>query len=352
MLKHKVTKALENIKHIELNERQKKVLQAIIQLYILNASPIGSRTLSKYLYEKVSPATIRNVMADLEELKLIDHPHTSAGRVPTDLGYRYYVDTLLQYEQLSQKEIEVLTESLNRSESVLKDASRILGLLTKYLTIVALPQVEKSRILKIDLIQITDEKLLFVLALDSNIVKTVTLETNFDLKSQDLPLLTSYLNEKISGKTLEFIKQNFKELVLETDLFETPLIRLFVDSFEDIFDIKNSDDLIHISGTQNLLQYPEFNNPEKIKGIIELIESEDIIIHLLDQIKNSASDLTVLIGSELKENRLSDYSIVVSNYSFGSSIGSIGVIGPKRMHYSKIIALVKHTSEILERRYS
>jgi len=340
----------ESIENIKLNERQKNVFQAIIQLYILNATPVGSRTLSKYLFERLSSATIRNVMADLEEIKLIDHQHASAGRVPTDLGYRYYVDTLLQYEQLSSKEIEILSESLNKSETLLKDASRILGLLSKYLSIVALPQIEKSKILKIDLIQITEDKLLFVLALDSNVVKTVTLEVDFDLNINDIAILTSYLNEKISGKSLEFIKQNFKEIVAETDYGNTPLIRLFIDSIDDIFDIKSSDDLIHIAGTQNLLQYPEFNNPEKMRGIIELIESDDVIIHILDKIKNKDDDLIVMIGSELQDTKLRDYSIVVSNYNYGSSFGTIGVIGPKRMNYSKIIALVKQVSKILEKK--
>lgn len=336
-----------NIERNELSEREKEILRTVVQLYILNASPVGSRTLSKTIQEGLSPATIRNVMADLEELQFIGHPHTSAGRIPTDKGYRYYVDSLVELEQLSRNEILTLEKTLTNSETVLKDASKILGILSSYLSIVAIPQLIDFKVLKVELIELSSHKLLVVIALDSNFVKTVTLEVDFEINSNDLGYISSYINEKVSGKPLKFIRDNFKEMIMESNLRDTPLVRLFVDSIDSILDIKDSKDILHIAGTQNLLEYPEFGDLERVKGIIELMENEDIIVHLLDKYEQSESGIQVMIGKEMENEILEDYSLIVSKYNFGSSSGSIGIIGPKRMPYAKIMSLVRQTANLL-----
>lgn len=335
------------IENKELSEREKEILRTVVQLYILNASPVGSRTLSKTIQEGLSPATIRNVMADLEELQFISHPHTSAGRIPTDKGYRYYVDSLVEYEQLSKNEILTLEKSLTNSETVLKDASKILGILSSYLSIVAIPHIVDFRIVKVELIELSSNKLLVVIALDSNLVRTVTLEVDFEFSSDELYNIRGYINEKVSGKPLKFIRDNFKEMILESSLRDTPLVRLFVDSIDNILDIKDSKDVLHIAGTQNLLDYPEFGDLERVKGIIELMENEDIIVHLLDKYEKNESGIKVMIGKEMENELLDDYSLIVSKYNFGSSSGSIGIIGPKRMPYSKIMSLVQQTANLL-----
>ena len=335
------------IENKELSEREKEILRTVVQLYILNASPVGSRTLSKTIQEGLSPATIRNVMADLEELQFISHPHTSAGRIPTDKGYRYYVDSLVEYEQLSKNEILTLEKSLTNSDTVLKDASKILGILSSYLSIVAIPHIVDFRIVKVELIELASNKLLVVIALDSNLVRTVTLEVDFDFSSDELYNIRAYINEKVAGKPLKFIRDNFKEMILESNLRDTPLVRLFVDSIDNILDIKDSKDVLHIAGTQNLLDYPEFGDMERVKGIIELMENEDIIVHLLDKYEKNESGIKVMIGKEMENELLDDYSLIVSKYNFGSSSGSIGIIGPKRMPYSKIMSLVQQTANLL-----
>jgi heat-inducible transcriptional repressor len=335
------------IENKELSEREKEILRTVVQLYILNASPVGSRTLSKTIQEGLSPATIRNVMADLEELQFISHPHTSAGRIPTDKGYRYYVDSLVEFEQLTKNEILTLERTLTNSETVLKDASKILGILSSYLSIVAIPHIVDFRIVKVELIELSSNKLLVVIALDSNLVRTVTLEVDFDFSSDDLYNIRAYINEKVAGKPLKFIRDNFKEMILESNLRDTPLVRLFVDSIDNILDIKDSKDVLHIAGTQNLLEYPEFGDLERVKGIIELMENEDIIVHLLDKYEKNESGIKVMIGKEMENELLDDYSLIVSKYNFGSSSGSIGIIGPKRMPYSKIMSLVQQTANLL-----
>jgi len=335
----------------ELNQREIDILRTIIHLYILNAMPVGSRSLSKYLEGdyKLSPATIRNVMADLEEMELISHPHTSAGRVPTDKGYRFYVDTIMKREALTQSEMDALRNSLNPnvSEDILKDASKLLGMLSKYLSIVELPHITDLIVFRIELFYLTSNRLLVVLALDSNIVRTVTLEVNFEVSEKNLDQLSRFINEKISGKPLKYIRDNFKDIISDYNQGDAPLIRLFIDSIDKLFKNHYKSDRIHISGTQNLLNYPEFEDLDKVRSVIELIENEDIIIHLFDTYDTGEKSPQILIGKELNIKFLEDYALVISNYQYGSASGSIGLIGPKRMNYSKITSLVQYMTELL-----
>ncbi len=340
--------------HNILNEREQMILQTLIQLYILKASPIGSRTLSKYLERELnlSPATLRNIMSDLEEMEYIAHPHTSAGRIPTDKGYRFYVDSLMNIQYLTDKEIYSLEQTLSNipSDNVLKDATKLLGLISKYLAIVQIPTITNLIVHKIELISISSTRLLVIIALDSNIVKTATLEADFEIGTQHLDEISTLINEKISGKSLNFIKENFSALVSDIDTPNPTLLRFFVDSVDLLFDKYSSTERIHIAGTKHLLNEPEFEDVDKIRGIMELIENEDIIIHILSQYENKDSDFQILIGKEMNNELLDDYSLVLSNYQIGHATGSIGLIGPKRMNYSKMVSLVSQISKIISRK--
>lgn len=337
-----------------LSDREQLILQTLIQLYVLKASPIGSRTLSKYLERelKLSPATVRNIMSDLEEMDFIAHPHTSAGRVPTDKGYRFYVDSLMNVQYLSAKEILTLKQTLSNapSETVLKDASKLLGLLSKYLAIVQIPVLTDLIVHKIELVSISSNRLLVILALNSNIVRTATLEADLELDRQNLDELSSLLNEKISGKSLNFIRENFSSLISDIESPNPVLFRLFVDSVDMLFDRYTSAERIHIAGTKHLLNEPEFDDLDKVRGILELIENEDIIVHILSQYEKQSSDFQVLIGKEMNNELLEDYSVVLSSYQIGQATGSIGLIGPKRMNYSKMVTLVSQISKIISKR--
>ncbi len=334
----------------ELSVRERDILRTIIHLYILKASPIGSRSLSRYLEKemKLSPATIRNVMADLEDMEFISHPHTSAGRIPTDKGYRFYVDSLMNIEKLSSREILTLKRKLMPavSENLLKDASHLLGLLSRYLGIVELPHITNLLVLKIELIQLSSNRILVVIALDSNVVRTVTLEADFQIDTKNLDEITGYINDKISGKPLKFIRDNFFEMIGGNDLLETPLIRLFIGSINKIFETGRTDERLHIAGTQHLLKNPEYENLERVKGVIELVENEEVIVHLLDKYEDS-DGVNILIGREMQTELFDDYSMIVTKYRIGSAAGAIGLIGPKRMNYSKMISLVQYVSELI-----
>ncbi|MCK5741738.1 MAG: heat-inducible transcription repressor HrcA [Chlorobi bacterium] len=335
-----------------LNERDRGILARLIQLYILNANPVGSGSLSNFLQDKIklSPATIRNVMSNLEELDLITHLHTSAGRIPTDKGYRFYVDSLMKKNSLSTVEIQTVNDrlgSLAADNDLYKEASKILGILSGCLGIVEIPHFADCAVQKFDVISLSSERILIVLALDSDKIKTLTLETTFDHDEKNIFYIKNFINERISGRTLKFIRDNFADLINDFNLKDSPLIRLFVDSVDTIFNVSPEGDKLHLAGSKKLLDNPEFEDLDRFRGIIELVENEEIIVHLLDKSELSAGDTKVFIGKELKNDMLDDYSLIVSPYSVGPANGSIGLIGPKRMNYSKMIALINHISEYI-----
>lgn len=335
----------------ELNEREKAILRTIIHLYILNAAPVGSRVLAKYLERdmRLSPATVRNVMAELEELEYISHPHTSAGRFPTDKGYRFYVDSLMDAENLNESEILAVRSKLvtGSPEEVLRDASRVLGMISRCLGLVEIPHLKDLVVRRIELICMSSTRMLAVIALDSDIVRTVSLESTFEMDYRHLEEISAFINERVSGRPLKYLRDNFREMLADSELADTPLIRLFIESVDKLFDNRPFSERIHIAGTQNLLQHPEFEDLDKVKGIIELVENEDVIIHLLDKYESFDKNIQVLIGREMENDVLQDYSMVVSTYRMGSAAGSIGLIGPKRMNYSKMITLVGYVSRII-----
>jgi len=337
----------------ELSEREREILQRIVHLYILNGNPIGSRFLSKIIQDemKLSPATLRNIMADLEDMHFITHPHTSAGRVPTDRGYRFYVDNLSNYEKLNVIELEKIHSNLIKApqDFAYQHASKLLGALSQYLSIIELPSFKSYKIQKIEIVQLSSCKILVVLELQSDFIKTVTLEINFETDSSELAEITRIINEKVSGQPVSFIRENFNEIFNDSELRDVPLIRLFTGSVDKIFEDPVSNQRLMIAGTRNLLNYPEFEDMNRIRTIIELVESEEIIVHVLDKIddKSNNENMNIFIGSELDYDMLDDYSLIRSSFKIGSASGSIGIIGPKRMNYSKMISLVKIFSEVL-----
>jgi heat-inducible transcriptional repressor len=337
--------------HRDLSERERFILRAIVHLYILTAQPVGSRHLSKYLERslKLSPATIRNVMSDLEEMQYISHPHTSAGRIPTDKGYRFYVDSLMDVEHLSEPERLTVSSNLlqNPKETILRDASKLLSSISRYLGVVEIPQILDLVVQKIELIALSSMRLLVVIALDSNVVRTVTLEAAFEIEASTLDEISRWINERVSGRTLSFLKKHFAE-VISQDAHEQPLIRLFVDSVDQLFSKEQSgEDRLHVAGAQQLLHHPEFDDVARVRGIIELIEEEDVIIHLLDKNEDASGGLKIVIGEEMDNELLHDYSLIISGYQLGAAAGCIGLIGPKRMNYSKMASLVQFVANTL-----
>jgi len=335
----------------ELNDRERGILRHIVHNYILTAIPVGSRYISKRIEAQLSPATIRNVMADLEDEGFLSHPHTSAGRVPTDLGYRYYVDYLMEVEQLTEAEKRAIQDQLDKTPDpteLLRETSRLLGKISKQLSVVSSPHFSSGTFEKIELIPITSSRLLVVISIRSGLVRTIMLEVGLDVRREVLDRVGSLLNERLSGLTLQQIRESFPERVRDVQDEQTGLVRLFIDSVDEMFTDVH-DEKVHIAGTQNIIEQPEFVDPKNFRSVIELIENQDMIVHLLEKHEGSDKNFVITIGSENDESRAQDYSVVTATYNIEGITGRVGLIGPKRMNYSKLVPLVDHVAKTIAR---
>ncbi|ACF14279.1 heat-inducible transcription repressor HrcA [Chloroherpeton thalassium ATCC 35110] len=344
----------------ELTEREKEILGLIIQNFILTASPVGSRYLAKHSDLGLSDATIRNVMADLEERGFIAQPHTSAGRLPTDKGYRFYVDTIMMVRSLSQPErrkidrdIEnIVKTAKGESSELLRETSRILGKLSQQLGFVLSPKLSAGVFEKLDIVSLSSNKIMVVLSIRSGFVKTIMLEVKSLVMQEKIDELVSNLNERLSGLTLEQIKYTFKERVAGFD-DETGLLRVFIDSAERMFTDVPDMDRLHISGTENIIGQPEFGQPEKIRGIVEMTQNENVIVHLVEDahqenyLASIKDGVKIIIGKENRDSKINDCSIVTAQYEVGDVLGTIGVIGPTRMDYAKVIRVIDYIAKRL-----
>ncbi len=335
-----------------LNEREKTILRSIVQQFILTASPVGSRNITKKFNVGVSPATVRNIMSDLEESGFINHPHTSAGRIPTDKGYRYYVDTLMELQKLKNSDKGIIDKSLDQNvletDEILKIASRLLSRITKQIACVTYPTLDNGILERIQLVSLSSTRLLVVVSIKSGLVKTMTLEFESEVENDKLQKVEALLNERLNGLTFQEIRKTFKDRLADIGDNEKPIIRLFIDSVDRIFKDQKKDDKIVITGATNIIQQPEFEDPEKFQSVIELIEDKDIIIHIMDRKKiDNTNNVLISIGSENEEEKLNEYSLITKEYSFGETSGTVGIIGPKRMEYSKVVAIVSYLGDML-----
>ncbi|MBS1910378.1 MAG: heat-inducible transcription repressor HrcA [Bacteroidetes bacterium] len=336
----------------ELTEREELVLRYIVQHYILTTTPVGSRYLSKRLEEEaISAATIRNTMADLEEKGFISHPHTSAGRVPTDRGYRFYVDTIARMSRLSDVERLTIRDNIRTTvptPMLMKEASRILGLISNQLGIIAAPELLNSTLEQIELVPLGSTRLLVVLSLHAGMVRTVTLEVHQEIVRDRLDAIVSVLNERLAGLTLRVIRTTFRDRIRDVSVAaDDGIVQLLTDSVETIFDEAPGIERVQLSPTQNLLRQPEFASPEQVRGIVELIEDEEMVIHLLDSHPGASETVEVTIGAEHGNERLVNYSLLTTRYQVGDATGTIGLIGPKRMDYARLISVVAYIAETI-----
>lgn len=338
---------------VELSEREKSVLRYVIHQFILTANPVGSRNITKKYNLGYSPATVRNVMSDLEEFGLLNHPHTSAGRIPTDKGYRFYVDMLIDPPRINKELKSRVEEEYNRisneTDDLLKLTATLLSAITSQLACVTFPKFENAVLEKIQLVSLTSKRVMVVVTVKSGLVKTITLEIDSEMDRKSLEKSELILNERLSGLKFSVIRDTFKDRM--KDYFNSdykPIIRLFFDSVDKIFkDIKVSDKSV-ITGTKNVINQPEFEDPQNFRGIIELIEDKDVIIHIMEEESGKLKEsVEVIIGSESKEVKFSNYSLLKREYNIGDATGVVGLIGPKRMEYSKALAAVIYMAEFL-----
>jgi len=338
-----------------LKEREQSILRHVVYNYIQTAIPVGSRYIAKHFEPGLSPASIRNVMADLEDSGFLSHPHTSAGRVPTDVGYRFYIDFLMDAEELDEKDKKQIRQQLDQvsdTDELLRETSRLLGRISHQLSIVTSPHLGSGIFEKIELIPVSASKLLSVISIRAGIVRTIMLEIGAEIKRDRLDHVGRLLNERLSGLTLKEIRETFPDRVKDVRDEKTGLIRLFVESVDQLFTDTKDREKVHVGGTKGLIEQPEFIDPRNFRSVIELIDNEDIIVHLLEKHDEMEQGFVVTVGKENKEESTKEYSVVTTRYDVNEVTGRIGIIGPKRMDYAKVIPLVDFVAQTVAKMMS
>ena len=324
---------------MELDERKKKILNVIIQTYLDTGEPVGSRTISRLSGLNLSSATIRNEMSDLEEMGYIFQPHTSAGRIPSDKGYRFYVDNMLQdrTEEVT-RENEMMVEKVDRLEQILKQVVRMLAANTNYASIITSPQGRRSRLKFIQLSRVDRGQILAVMMLEGNVVKHRVLRIDEDIPEEDIVKINLLFNTYLQGLTLREINMELVQTIRrQADTYKNA-IGLLLDAIVEA--IQEEDDTeFYTSGTTNLLKYPELGNREQTGALLHALEERQGLEQLLPgEDGEDNNGIQVYIGSEAPIQTMKDCSIVTATYELEEGVqGTIGIIGPKRMDYKKVV---------------
>lgn len=332
-----------------LTDRGRQILEAIIDDYIRTAEPVGSRTVTRRHGLALSPATVRNVMSDLEEMGFLSSPHTSAGRVPTDKAFRLYVDSLLQVRAITEdQQEEIRSQYRGRGldvAEILKETSRVLSSISHYVGIVIAPRFAANVFRHIEFVKLCGERILVILVSESGIVQNRIIETEEDLSTEDLVRMSNYLNDLLQGLTISEVKTRIlREMEDEKVCYDKLLTRALKLSKESL---EGTDAEIFIEGQVNIFEQPEFADVEKMKEIFRTFEEKSQLITLLDRCM-SADRVNIFIGSENFLSRMNQMSVITAPYASGpNTLGVLGVIGPTRMGYDRVIPIVDYTARIL-----
>jgi len=341
----------------DLTTREREVLEAVVRTYVDTAEPAGSRTVSRRFDLGVSAATIRNTMSDLEEKGYLFHPHTSAGRIPTDRAYRFFVDRVIELPTLSRGEQAALAREIDAAgssavERIVRQAARALSVLSHELGVAVAPRLDSAVLEKLELMQVSSSKVLMVATLLGGVVRTVYVDLPVEVPQDTLVTLTLILNERLAGLTLEEIRHTLPDRLRDAGAggsSASELLNIFVQSGSDLFDLGRLDATkIHLGQASVLAAHPEFERGERLKELIELTEQRDLLAEALGT-REHAGKLRITIGCENTSLVLSDFTLVTAEYRVGDLKGVIGVIGPTRMPYEKVIAIVDYTSTLVTR---
>jgi heat-inducible transcriptional repressor len=338
----------------ELSERERKVLEAVIQTYVETAQPAGSRQLARKFGLGVSPATIRNTMSDLEEKGLLYHPHTSAGRVPTDAAYRVYVDSLLPSSRLSAADQQRLAREIGGSgspiEVILRRAAQSLGVITQELGVALGPGLDNTVLRRLDLVRLSAERVLLVLTLERGAVRTIFVETRGDIADIALAEVTRVLNERLAGLTLRDVRQTLGSRLRDSTTSDdaSELLNVFLEEGEQLFDpaLTRDEESVLLGQASLLADQPEFSSSEGMRRLVALTETRHHLGEVL-RARSAIPGISITIGSEHADPALDSFTLVTSEYRIGALTGVIGVIGPTRMPYDKVISLVRHASQLV-----
>lgn len=353
-----ITKGKVRGEEVELDARKMTILKAIIQNYLETGEPVGSRTISKYTDLNLSSATIRNEMADLEELGLILQPHTSAGRIPSDKGYRLYVDDMMKdkEEKLREKENEVeelkefLIEKVDKVETLLQNMAKTLANNTNYATMITAPHIQKNKMKFIQLSQVEADKLLCVMVLEGNIIKNKIIEVKDYLDNETMLKLNILLNSSLNGLTIEEINLGIISRMTAQAGEQMDIVKRILEAVAET--ISTADDMeIYTSGTTNIFKYPELSDTANATKLISTFEEKKMLTSLVSD-DDAKEGIQVYIGDETPVHTMKDCSVITATYELEDGLkGTIGIIGPKRMDYEKALEAISSVKEKLKAVY-
>lgn len=327
---------------MELDDRKVKILKAIIKNYLETGEPVGSRTISKYSDLKLSSATIRNEMSDLEDMGYIVQPHTSAGRIPSDKGYRFYVDQIeLEKDNEVSEFKEMMVQKVDKLELVLRRMAQVLANNTNYAAMISGPSYHKTKLKFIQLSRMEEHKLLVVVVVEGNIIKNTMIDISDSLTEEELLNLNILLNSSLNGLTIEEINLDvISKLKLDAGVHRQ-VVELVLNEVAEAIRAGGEDLQIYTSGATNIFKYPELSEGDKASQLIGTLEHQEVLQEFVTELNansDSESGIQVYIGDETPVQSMKDCSVVTANYDLGGGLrGTIGIIGPKRMDYEKVL---------------
>ena len=337
-----------------LSERKLKILHAIIKTYLETGEPVGSRTIYKYTDLNLSSATIRNEMADLEELGYIMQPHTSAGRIPSDKGYRLYVDMLMEEKEQELNEMqEAMLQKADKMEHLLKQAAKVLASNTNYATMVSTPRSSANKIKFIQLTMVDDEQLIAVIVLGGNVIKNRIINVEEPLSNENLLKLNMLLNTTLNGMAIEEINLGLIARLKEQAGIHSEVVGKVLDAVADSMQLEEEMQ-IYTSGATNIFKYPELSDKQSAQEIISAFEEKQQLTALVTQTlaREDNTGIQVYIGDETPVQTMKDCSVVTATYELGDGMkGTIGIIGPKRMDYEHVLKSMKRLQNELDQMF-
>ena len=328
-----------------MDERKKKILQAVIDEYVNTAEPVSSAALVEKYGLNYSSATVRNELAELEKSGYLDKTHTSSGRVPSENGYRFYVDELIKEDDISLEEMKYIQSKLstkvNEIEDLAKIATSTLSEITHYTTVAIGPKVETQLIEEIKFVLLGTRMLMVVIVTDSGLVKETIIKYDEDITQSQVETLNNLFNSKLKGKPLSKIDKPMEEYILSEINYSIDVIKPIIDQINKIVDEAET---IYLEGANKAFDLPEFKSLELAKNFVNVLDEKEVMLDILDS--GMAKDINVYIGDENYKEELKDFSVVTFKHSIGDKeLGTIGIIGPKRMNYSKVISVMKYISK-------
>ena len=337
---------------IELNERQKKILKAIIKTYLETGEPVGSRTISKYADLNVSSATIRNEMSDLTDMGYILQPHTSAGRIPSDKGYRLYVDELMNEKEEEIAQIkELMIQKTDKMEKVLKKIVQVLASNTNYATMITVPQYSGNKLKFIQLSRVSELQLLAVVVAEGNIIRNQIINLEEEMDDETILKLNLLLNTNLNGLPIADINLGMIARLKEQAGIHSSVVATVLDAVANTIQVDEDDTEIYTSGATNIFKYPELADKTRASELISAFEEKKQLVELLkESMEDSESTgLQVYIGNETPLQTMKDCSVVTATYELGDGMkGTIGIVGPKRMDYENVVDSLKTLKEQLD----